>query len=196
MRIAKAQVAQNREKMLKAAGRLFRERGIGATGVDAITEGAGLTHGAVYSQFGSKEAVAAEAIREALAAGQRRWQRIAERKGSGKAFPAIVEAYLSPEHRDAAGKGCVVAALAGEIARQPETVRDAFTEEFKRAIDLLADTLPRRSRSRRFDDAIVAFAAMAGALILARTVRDRKLSNRILEASAKAVIRLQTPESL
>src|SRR5208337_4083718 len=113
---------------------LFRERGISATGVDAITEDAGLTHGAVYSQFGSKEAIAAEAIRGALMGSEHLWQRLLERKGRKNAFAAIVAAYLCREHRDFAGKGCVVAALGSEIGRQPDRVREAFTEELKEAL--------------------------------------------------------------
>src|SRR5258707_6489167 len=108
--------------MLSLAARLFRDRGIGATGVDAITEDAGLTHGAVYSQFGSKEAIAAEAMREALAGSRRLWRRLLERNGRGKAFPAIVERYLSRDHRDSAGAGCVVAAPGSAIAKQPKRV--------------------------------------------------------------------------
>ena len=66
MRVSKEKAAQNRQDMLTAAARLFRERGVSATGVDSITKDVSLTHGAVYSQFGSKEAIAAEAIRLAL----------------------------------------------------------------------------------------------------------------------------------
>ncbi len=190
MRVSKEQVAQNRQKILTAATRLFRERGIGATGVDAITEDAGLTHGAVYSQFGSKEAIAAEAMREALAGSRRLWRRLLERNGRGKAFPAIVAGYLSRDHRNSAGGGCVVAALGSEIAKQPERVRDAFTAELEEALDFLAGLMPRTGRSRRYEDAIAAFAAMAGALILARAVSDEGLSNRILEATEKRVMRL------
>jgi AcrR family transcriptional regulator len=80
MRVSKAQAAENRQQILTAAARLFRQRGVSATGVDAIAEDAGLTHGAVYSQFGSKEVIAAEAIRLALDRGSHLWQRIAQRK--------------------------------------------------------------------------------------------------------------------
>jgi TetR/AcrR family transcriptional regulator, transcriptional repressor for nem operon len=188
MRVSRAQAARNRQKMLTAAARLFRERGIGATGVDAITEAAGLTHGAVYSRFGSKEAIAAEAMREALAGSRRRWRRLLERHGRRKAFPAIVGGYLSRDHRDDAGKGCLVAALGSEIAKQPERVRDAFTLELKEGLDFLAGLMPGGGDSNGHDEAIAAFASMAGALILARAVSDKRLSNRILAATAKRVI--------
>jgi TetR/AcrR family transcriptional repressor of nem operon len=190
MRVSKEQAARNHQKILTAASCLFRERGISATGVDAITEDAGLTHGAVYSQFGSKEAIAAEAIREALMGSKRLWRRLAEREGQKKAFSAIVAAYLSRDHRDSAGRGCVVAALGSEIGKQPDRVRNAFTVELKDGLAFLARVIPRTSRFRSFDDAIVAFASMAGALILARAVSDEGLSNRILKATAKRVVLL------
>ena len=146
MRVSKEKAAQNRERILTSAARLFREHGIGATGVDAITEDAGLTHGGLYSQFGSKEVIAAEAIRFALARGKRVWQRALERNPGKRALPAIVDGYLSRAHRDAPGTGCVVAALGTDIARQPRRVRQAFTREIKDDLEFLSRLMPRRRR--------------------------------------------------
>jgi TetR/AcrR family transcriptional regulator, transcriptional repressor for nem operon len=189
MRVSKEKAAQNRKQILAAAARLFRENGIRATGVDSISEGAGLTHGAFYSQFESKEALAAEAIRLALSRSKRVWQRAAERTRGREAFRSIVAQYLSPAHRDSPGRGCAVAALGPSIARQPRTVRAAFTTELKDAVDFLAGLVPGNDSSRRHEDAIAAFACMTGALILARAVDDERFSNEILEAAAKRVIR-------
>src|ERR1700688_1579094 len=122
MRVSKAKAAEHRQQILNAAARLFRERGIGATGVDSITEDAGLTHGAAYSQFGSKEAIAIESIGLALRDSKRSWQRATEHSGGKRVLTAIAEAYLSLRHRDAPGRGCLVAALGGDIARQPRSV--------------------------------------------------------------------------
>ena len=158
MRVSKEKAAENRQNILTAAARLFREQGVSATGVDAITKDVSLTHGAVYSQFGSKEVIAAEAIRLALQGSRRLWQRLAERKGVEKAFAAIVAEYLSRDHRDAVGRGCVVAALGSEIARQPQSVRDAFTKEMNDALEFLAGLMPGDDPSRRYEDAIAAFA--------------------------------------
>src|SRR5262245_33737363 len=105
MRVSKEQAAQNRQQILTAATRLFREHGIHATGVDAITKEAGLTHGSLYSQFGSKEAIAVEAIRAAMTRSKHLWQRRAERGRENQALRRIVEGYLSQEHRDAPGEG-------------------------------------------------------------------------------------------
>jgi TetR/AcrR family transcriptional repressor of nem operon len=187
MRVSKEKAAQNRQDMLTAAARLFREQGVSATGVDAITKDASLTHGAVYSHFGSKEAIAAEAIRLALRGSGRLWQRLIERKGAKQAFPAIVAAYLSRDHRDSPGQGCAVAALGSEIARQPQSVREAFTEEFKNGLEFLAEGMPGDDSSGRYEDAIAAFAGMVGALILARAVNDEPLSDRILQVTAERV---------
>jgi TetR/AcrR family transcriptional repressor of nem operon len=185
MRVSKEKAAEHRRQILDAAARLFRERGIGATGVDSITEDAGLTHGAVYSQFGSKEAIAIEAIRLALRDSRRAWQRTLERKGSKKVFPAIVEGYLSRRHRDSPGRGCLIAALGGDISRQPAKVRNAFTEEFKTEMRALAEMLRKDDASVRPDDALAGFAAMAGALMLSRAVSDEELSDRILKATTR-----------
>ena len=189
MRVSKEKAAQNRERILTSAARLFREHGIAATGVDSITEDAGLTHGGPYSQFGSKEAIAAEAIGFALARGKRVWQRALERNPGRRALPAIVEGYLSRAHRDAPGNGCVVAALGTDIARQPRRVRQAFTREIKNDLEFLSRLMPDDGHAGRYEDAIVAFASMAGALILARAVNDEELSELILKATASRVIK-------
>jgi TetR/AcrR family transcriptional repressor of nem operon len=187
MRVSKKTAAKNRERILTSAARLFRENGISATGVDAITEDAGLTHGGLYSQFGSKEAIAAEAIRFALARSKRVWQRALERNPGKRALPAIVDGYLSRAHRDAPGTGCVVAALGTDIARQPRRVRQAFTREIKDDLEFLSRLMANADHSRSYEDAIVAFASMAGALILARAVNDEALSDLILKSTAKRV---------
>ncbi len=187
MRVSRQEAALNREKIAAAASRLFREHGISATGVDAITAAAGLTHGAVYSRFGSKEAIATQAIRDALSGSAHLWRRLVERHGRDGALAAIVAAYLSPAHRDMPGTGCVVAALGGEIARQPRAVREAFTAALEGAFAGLADLIPAQREAERYDQAISTFAAMVGGLIFARVVSDDRLSVRILRAVSASV---------
>jgi len=148
-----------------------------------------LTHGAVYSQFASKDALAAEAIRLAFSGSRLAWQRAADRKRRSEAFRSLVAGYLSPAHRDAPGRGCVVAALGPSIARQPRAVRAAFTTELKDAMAFLAELVPGHDPARRREDAVAAFACMTGALILARAVDDTRLSRRILESMARRIIR-------
>jgi TetR/AcrR family transcriptional repressor of nem operon len=187
MRASKTRAAQNHQQMLTAATRLLKERGIHATGVDAIITEAGLTHSGLYSQFRSKEAIVTEAIRAAVTRSKRLWQTVAKQKSKGEAFREIVERYLSTEHRDAHGQGCVVAALGADIARQPPSIRDAFTKEFVDGIKFLAELTPGADPAQRCDSALAAFTNMVGALILARAVNDEALSQRILHATAQQV---------
>jgi TetR/AcrR family transcriptional repressor of nem operon len=183
VRVSKRTAAQNRRRILTAAARLFREQGIGGSGVDAITDAAGLTHGAFYSQFGSKEAVVAEAVRLALDESQRAFEKTAEGDAKADALRRLVDAYLAPSHRDSPGRGCVVAALGADIARQPRRVRESFTQTLEEALQTLARVVPGKAPPRRYDDAIALFATMVGALILARAVSDEALSRRILRTA-------------
>ena len=188
MRVSKQKAAENREQILAAAARLFRENGIAATGVDMITRRAGLTHGGLYSQFGSKDAVAAAAILAASRNSTRRLRRRAGRQPAQQGLRRVVAQYLSTSHRDERGRGCVLAALGTDIARETRAVRQAFTVAVAGAFDLMAGWMPDRGASRRQQKAIAAFSAMVGALILARAVNDEALSQQILAVSAKWVV--------
>ena len=189
MRVTKEKAAHNREEILTSAARLFREAGIGATGVDSIAEDAGLTHGGLYSQFGSKQEIVAEAVGFALAKSKRAWRRTAQDKPGSEALSDIVAYYLSRAHRDSAGRGCLIAALSCDIAREPAAVRQAFTSGLKDALGFLAGLIPDDTRARRDEEAIAAFACMVGAVILARAVNDEALSRRILKSAARRVER-------
>ncbi len=83
----------------------------------------------------------------------------------------------------------MVAALGTDIARQPRRVRKAFTREIKDDLEFLSRLMPDDRKGHRYEDAIVAFASMAGALILARAVSDEDLSELILKSTAKRVIK-------
>src|SRR5437588_11955946 len=120
MRVSKKQAAENRERILKAASRLIRERGISGVGVDALTEAAGMTHGSLYSQFGSKERLVEEAVAYAIDAKGQELPQAFELKD-------YVSEYLSPAHRDAPASGCPFSALACEVSRQGSGVRARFT---------------------------------------------------------------------
>ena len=181
MRVSKETAAANRSRILTEAARLFRERGLSGVGVDALGEAAGLTHGSLYSQFGSKERLAEEAVAQAMAGSA--LARIPEDSGA-EALPGIIAGYLSARHRDAPGQGCTFAALGGEMPRQGPTLRRVFTEGLRSRMTRLAAMLPGRRRAAREDRALALLASMVGALILARAVDDPDLSDRLLSATA------------
>jgi TetR/AcrR family transcriptional repressor of nem operon len=182
VRVSKEKAAENRARILTEAARLFRERGLSGVGVDALTEAAGLTHGSLYSQFGSKERLAAEAMKVAIAGSA--LARIPEDAGPD-ALAGIVASYLSTAHRDRPGKGCTFAALGCEVARQGPALRKAFTEGVRVAVGRLATLLPGSRRKMREDRALALLSGMVGALMLSRAVDDPALSEQILAATAR-----------
>src|ERR1700681_4752761 len=175
MRVTKEKAAENRERILTEAARLFRERGVSAVGMDALAEAAGMTHGSLYSQFGSKEHLAAEALGRAFDAS-------AANYGEIETLSAYVESYLSPRHRDTAGTGCAIATLGCEVPRQGNAMRQTFTEGLRRLMARLARLLGPKARRERENEALAIAATMVGGMILARAVDDRELSDRILAA--------------
>lgn len=181
MKVTREQADRNREKILEVAGRLFRERGYDGIGVADIMKRAGLTHGGFYGHFPSKEDLAAEIT--ARGVGREGWlERL-----TGKANPSlgdVVRGYLTRRHRDDAGQGCLFAALGSDAARQPRSVRRAFTEGLRRRVDALEPLMPRRSEAARRQEALALIAGLVGALTLARAVDDTQLSDEILEAAA------------
>ena len=183
MKVSKEQVAQNRDALLQAAGRLFRERGIDGVGVAEICKHAGLTHGALYAQFPSKEALAAAALADG-AARANGWMTRAV-KGGEPTLTDHLDTYLSSQHRDNLGGGCAMAASASEIARQPRDVSVAFTDGFNQLVGIIERTLARSgSAAERRQRALAITAAMIGGVAAARATAKANpaLSDDILVA--------------
>jgi len=177
MRVSKEQAAKNRERILEAASRLMRQRGISSAGVDALAEAAAMTHGSLYSQFGSKERLIEEAVAYAIAA---KGQEVPE----VLALSDYVSEYLSAAHRDDPGSGCPFAAMCCEIPRQSTGVRERFTAGVRGMIALLSGQMDSKlKRRQREEKALAAVASLVGALALARAVNDPKLSDDILRAT-------------
>lgn len=184
MKVTREQAAENRERIVNAAARLFREHGFDGIGVADIMKGAGLTHGGFYGHFGSKDDLAAEACARALEKSLMKWDALAE--SAGDPLAAIANSYLSDAHRDRPGSGCMVAAVGSDVARQDKSVRQAVTNGVKNLVDRLARLFPGRPKEKR-QKALASFAAMVGAVIMARAVNDPDLSDEILKAVAASV---------
>src|SRR5690349_3256779 len=157
MRVSKEKAAENRERILTEAARLFRQHGLSGVGVDALTKAAGLTHGSLYSQFGSKERLAAEAFDYALGRSSASLQDV-------RTLDEYVKRYLSTDHRDRRGDGCAMAALVCEIPRQGAAIRHRFTDAVRALMKRVAVLMPGRRKSE--DEALAVIATMVGALAL------------------------------
>jgi TetR/AcrR family transcriptional repressor of nem operon len=189
MRYAPEHNEATRDRILEAASRLFRERGIAAVGLAAVMAEAGLTVGTFYTHFKSKEALLCEVLARSLDA---RHEEL-EPALRGADLELLLRAYLSPEHRDAAGSGCTVAALAAEVARHPHATQRTFASHSVPTLDAIATCLRlRRGTEVGRADAAAFFGLLAGTLQIARATPDRAESDAILEAGVRAAIRLAT----
>jgi TetR/AcrR family transcriptional repressor of nem operon len=183
MKVSREQVAHNRDALVQAAGHLFRERGIDGVGVAEICKQAGLTHGALYAQFLSKEALAAQALADGTARANGRMTTAV--KGGEPTLTDHLDAYLSSQHRDDLGGGCALAASASEIARQPRDVSAAFTDGFNQLVDIIERTLAKSGpAAERRQRALAITAAMIGGVAAARATAKASpaLSDDILVA--------------
>ncbi len=191
MRYEKGRKDASRRRIMAAAARRFRKDGIAASGLADIMSDAGLTNGAFYPHFPSKAGLVRESVAATLEDQSKRLQVIMAAGG----LEGLIEAYLSPEHRDNPGRGCAAAALLPELARQPLQTRRHCAEPILAVVRDLAKALPSQARDRE-DVALGLYAILIGTLQLARTVRGTPPSDRILAAGAKAartLLRRQVP---
>ena len=186
MKVSREQAARNRERILDAAAQLFRERGFEGIGVADLMKEAGLTHGGFYGHFSSKEDLIAQASARELTRSLAHWSEVGER-ASGDRLSEIAAVYLTKTHRDNPGAGCVLAALGPDVSRQGPAVRRAVTDYVRSVVDLLVTLVPGRSKAARRRKAISAYATLVGAMVLARAVDDRGLSQEILDAGRASV---------
>jgi TetR/AcrR family transcriptional repressor of nem operon len=185
MRYEKGHKDLTRQRIVEVASRQFREHGVAAVGIAGIMSDAGLTNGAFYAHFDSKE----DLVREVLShAGFRNKLSKAAENGTGLA--GAIRDYLSQNHRDNPGKGCPTSALVAEIARHPRATRDAFTGKVDDVIAMIGAGLDAETESERRRKAVAIYALMVGTLQLARAVNDKRLSGEILQSGADEAVAL------
>ena len=187
MRYGKDQKEATRQRIVEAAGRRFKQDGIDGAGVAAVMSDAGLTNGAFYGHFTSKEDLVANVLADQLRA-QR--QSLDSQPSDRAGLEAFIRAYLSPEHRDQSADGCPSAALLDEIARRPAATRQVFTDELLGEIDDIAARLDSTDIETARTDALTIFGMMVGTLQLARALTDRDLSDQLLARGVDTALKL------
>jgi AcrR family transcriptional regulator len=187
MRYSKDHKQATRQRILEAAGRRFKQDGIDGAGLATVMSDAGLTNGAFYAHFSSKEDLVANVLAEQLRA-QR--QSLDAEPSDRAGLEAFVRSYLSPEHRNQFADGCPSAALLDEIARRPADTRDVFTEEVMGVVDDIAARINPTDVEAGRVDALAVFGLMVGTLQLARTLTDRQLSDRLLDRGVETALKL------
>jgi TetR/AcrR family transcriptional repressor of nem operon len=188
MRISKEKAAENRAALVRAASKLIRERGIDGVGVAEISKAAGLTHGALYAHFRSKEELALEAMSHGL---QQAGIRLREAGLDGmRGLSNYLDHYLSVPGRDDYGSSCPVAASASEIGRQDRAVSACFAQGYLEMVSAferaLGATLPGDEARAR---AMTVVATLVGAQAVARGAAkgDPALSEQVLRAARQVI---------
>lgn len=191
MRHSREEAARTHARIVERAATLFRERGIDGIGLADLMHEAGLTHGGFYKHFVSKDGLAAEACAHGLSQSARRMRRRAE-KNPADPLAAVIEGFLSAEHVDDAGRGCTVAALGSDMFRCAEPTRTAFTEGVAELIQIMTELQPTEgpggSLAARREAAMTTFAAMLGAVVLARGVNDPKLRKALIGSMRRRLL--------
>lgn len=168
MKVSREQFAENREKILEAAGRLFREHGFERVTVAEVMKAAGLTHGGFYGHFKSKNDLIAQTLARS------------NEDASTLSLVDYAHRYLSRQHCDDKAGGCTIAGLGPEVLHQSPEARAAVTHRVKAQIEKLALGAPGKTDAERRRAAIGGWAAMVGALLLARVTDDAELGDEVL----------------
>ena len=187
MRYGKDHKQATRQRILEAAGRRFKQDGIDSAGVAAVMSDAGLTNGAFYAHFASKEDLVANVLADQLRAQRQSFDAQPPDRAGLEAF---IRSYLSPQHRDQYADGCPSAALLDEIARRPAATKQVYTDELMGVIDDIALRLAPTHAEAARTDALTLFGLMLGTLQLARALTDRDLSDQLLARGVHTAIRL------
>ncbi|GES46003.1 TetR family transcriptional regulator [Rhizobium sp. ERR 922] len=187
MRFEKGHKESTRRRIVEVAARRFRHDGAAASGLAGIMTEAGLTNGAFYAHFDSKEALVKEAMVSALT----HQREILEKALNDQVgLESIIRSYLNVDHMLRRETGCPSAALLPELARQPEPTREAYEVELRKYTDSLASGLPSSSSSLARNKARAIFALMVGTLQIARAVSDPSQAAALLEGGVQAALTL------
>ncbi|WP_406470531.1 TetR/AcrR family transcriptional regulator [Streptomyces sp. NBC_01615] len=177
-RYAKEHKQVTRQRIIEKAGQRFKQDGIDGSGISTLMSDAGLTNGAFYAHFESKDDLVANVVADQLRTQVARYGTL---RPGRPGLEDLVRDYLSPEHRDHPGVGCPSAALLDEIGRCEGGTKQAYTEGAKAIVDEIAARLaPEDPRSAR-GKAIGLFTMMVGTLQLSRALSDRKFADEVLE---------------
>ena len=170
--------AATKRRILDAASRMLRERGIEATSIADVMQAAGMKHGGFYKHFESKEDLVRQAIVSAFEERIAAFDARKEKEGEESAIQAYVETYLSPAHVDHPGHGCPVAGFGGDAGRD----REAYADVFVAGMEALVERLGGTSRDRR-EDAIRRLCLLVGAMIVARASGHSSLCDEAVRSA-------------
>jgi len=188
MRYSPEHKAETHSRIVRKASVRLREKGAHGVGVADLMKEAGLTHGGFYAHFASREALVIEAFGDAMDRSTERWRKTLAELAPEKRIPAIVDSYLTAQHRDDIGHGCAVPALGAEIARESPRTRKAFAAKLEAMVGLFAENIPDVSPKVARKRASAMLATLMGTLVMARIAGSGEFSEDILDAGRLAAL--------
>lgn len=175
------------ERIVSAAARAIRRSGYAGTGVADIMKEAGLTHGAFYAHFDSRDSMLTAAADQAGAESLARAHAVVSAAPAKRSLEFLIHSYLSQDHLKDIECGCPMAALGSEMPRQSPEVRRVATSRIKEMIDLVAREVQTAEPAEARKKSLVIVATMVGTLILARAVNDPALSEELCSAALRSL---------
>jgi AcrR family transcriptional regulator len=192
-RYDKSHKGETRRRIIEHAARRLKRDGIDGSGVATLMSDAGLTNGAFYAHFASKNDLVANVVADQL---DIQAATLRSLRPGREAIEQFIREYLSPDHLDQPATGCPSAALLDEIGRCDGQVRDSYTRGVQAVVDTVASHLSPDDPSTARSTATALFTLLVGSMQLARAVTDPTLSDEVLEAginSALELLRLKSP---
>jgi len=191
-RVSRKEADQHRVDVIKAAARLIPEHGIDGVSVPALMAEAGLTHGAFYGHFPSKEALVVAACEAAFEEKRKYYDDLAARHADegDAARTVFIKRYTRSSHRDARGDGCPIAALCGEVAwpERKGPIRAAFASGLNSLVARLGPLLGRKRKSVPREEVLATLSLLVGALVLSRATEGQPISDEFLSSARKMLL--------
>jgi TetR/AcrR family transcriptional repressor of nem operon len=183
---SQAAKAASHDRILDIAAAQLRRSGVDSVAVAELMKEAGLTHGGFYRHFNSRDVLITEAAQRALSQGSARAIAAAD-LGGKRGYMAVVNGYLSAQHRDHPESGCAVATSAQDVARIGGAARAAYSQQVREYLTVLEGLIDKQGSPAGRREAVLTLSVLVGALSMARAIDDPALSEQILADAAAAL---------
>ena len=189
MRYPAQHKAETHAKILTVAARTFRERGAEGNGIGSVMKKIGLTKGGFYRHFESRDQLYVEAVEQAFSEMAEGMVSVAEAAPKGQQLKAMIERYLSVDHLNTPGSGCVFSTLGADMARQPIAIRKQINQSMQAYRDRLLPYMPGRTAEEKTEYFSLLYSSMVGVLITVRTIADKHAQERMLASARDFFVR-------
>ncbi|MCP3140173.1 TetR/AcrR family transcriptional regulator [Pyxidicoccus xibeiensis] len=182
------------ERILEAAGALFRRQGFSATSVEHVMRAAGLTVGGFYAHFNSKQALLVESLARIMGTRRTEWFQGLEDLRGAEWLSHVVRRYVSRAHRDAEVPACPLPQVLADVMRAEEPVKQTLADGTEGMVKDIAAHLSGDARASARERALATYALCIGALTLAKATRGTPLSDEVLVAARRVAVLMAETE--